>query len=310
MNQYPEEHPVTLVHGAGTPDEALEVLPLYEIDRSEKVSHLTSLYVPPLPKAGSFERFEETIAHLRAPEGCPWDQKQTHLTLRKYLIEETYEVLAALDAEDPDALREELGDLLLQIVLHSQIAVDDGEFRMADIIESINSKIIRRHPHVWGTAKVEGEAGVLVNWEALKQQEKAEKAANGKAEESKSLLASVPLALPALMLADKYSSRGAKVGFDWPDVESVLAKVREEIAEVEQAETHAERVAEIGDVLFSVVNWARKLDIDPEMALRETCAKWARRFAYLEEKADYDLSRLTLDQMETLWQEAKTRERA
>lgn len=306
MNQYPEEHPVTLIHGAGTPDEKLETLSLYEIDRSEKVSHLTSLYIPPLATAGSFERFQETIAHLRAPEGCPWDQKQTHLSLRKYLLEETYEVLAALDAEDSDALCEEMGDLLLQIVLHSQIAIDDGEFRMADIIESINTKMIKRHPHVWGDVKVDDAEGVLTNWEVLKQKEKA---ANGTPEKSKSLLASVPLALPALSLAEKYSSRAARVGFDWPDVASVLAKVQEEMQEVHAAKTPEELMEEMGDVLFSIVNWARKLDIDAETALRETCAKWMRRFQYLEEKAEYDLSKLTLDQMETLWVEAKMLER-
>lgn len=306
MNQYPEEHPVTLIHGAGTPDEELETLSLYEIDRSEKVSHLTSLYIPPLANAGSFERFQETIAHLRAPEGCPWDQKQTHLSLRKYLLEETYEVLAALDAEDSDALCEEMGDLLLQIVLHSQIAIDDGEFRMADIIESINTKMIKRHPHVWGDVKLDDAEGVLTNWEMLKQKEKA---ANGTPEKSKSLLASVPLALPALSLAEKYSSRAARVGFDWPDIASVLAKVQEEMQEVHAAKTPEELMEEMGDVLFSIVNWARKLDIDAETALRETCAKWMRRFQYLEEKAEYDLSKLTLDQMETLWVEAKMLER-
>ncbi len=306
MNQYPEEHPVTLIHGAGTPDEELETLSLYEIDRSEKVSHLTSLYIPPLANAGSFERFQETIAHLRAPEGCPWDQKQTHLSLRKYLLEETYEVLAALDAEDSDALCEEMGDLLLQIVLHSQIAIDDGEFRMADIIESINTKMIKRHPHVWGDVKLDDAEGVLTNWEVLKQKEKA---ANGTPEKSKSLLASVPLALPALSLAEKYSSRAARVGFDWPDIASVLAKVQEEMQEVHAAKTPEELMEEMGDVLFSIVNWARKLDIDAETALRETCAKWMRRFQYLEEKAEYDLSKLTLDQMETLWVEAKMLER-
>src|SRR6185436_8481079 len=144
-NQYPDEHPVVLLHGAGTRDQELEHIALYELDHSRKIDHLTSLYVPPLPKPGSFERFQETIAHLRAPEGCPWDRKQTHLSLREYLIEEAFEVIDALDREDSDALREELGDLLLQIVLHSQIAVEEGEFHMADIIETVNSKMIERH---------------------------------------------------------------------------------------------------------------------------------------------------------------------
>lgn len=302
MNQYPEEHPVTLIHGAGTPAQTLEHLPLYEIDRSPHINHLTSLYVPALVVAGSFERFQETIAHLRAPEGCPWDQKQTHLSLRKYLIEETYEVLAALDAEDPDALREELGDLLLQIVLHSQIAVDDGEFRMADVIADVNRKMITRHPHVWGDVAVSGADEVLTNWEAIKQREKA---AKGIMEKPASLLDGIPVGLPALALAEKYSNRGARVGFDWPDSDAVLAKVMEEIAEVKAATSDEHRAEEMGDVLFSVVNWARRLNIDAETALRQTCAKWARRFQYVEAGAKGDLSTLTLDQMEALWSEAK-----
>ena len=298
-NQYPDNHEVILVHGAGTPDQTLERLPLYEIDRSPQVSHLTSLYVPPLPRASSFERFQETIAHLRAPEGCPWDQKQTHLSLRKYLLEETYEVLAALDAEDPDALREELGDLLLQIVLHGQIATDDGEFRLADVVESINSKIIRRHPHVWGDVQVADAEGVVTNWEALKRQEKAETP-----DAPQSILATIPLALPALSLAEKYSSRAAKVGFDWTDAAAVLAKVREEIEEVQTAPTDEERAKEIGDVLFSVVNWARWLNVDAETALRETCQRWAGRFQFVEREGG-DLSKLTIAEMEALWGRAK-----
>jgi tetrapyrrole methylase family protein/MazG family protein len=318
MNQYPEDHPVTLIHGAGTPDQALERVPLYEIDRSEKVSHLTSLYVPPLARASSFERFQETIAHLRAPEGCPWDQKQTHASLRKYLLEETYEVLDAIDRDDTAALREELGDLLLQVVLHSQIAVDDGEFRMADIVESINNKIIRRHPHVWGDVKVNDSEEVKANWDALKRQEKAAHAAaradsnggSGSADpdassDAQSILASVPKALPALALAEKYSTRTIRVGFDWPDADAVLAKVLEEIDEVKAATTPEERAAELGDVLFSVVNWGLKFGVDAETALRETCIRFAGRFAYVERKAGYDVAKLTMDQMQAYWDEAK-----
>jgi tetrapyrrole methylase family protein/MazG family protein len=301
-NQYPDDHPVILVHGAGTPDQTLESVALYEIDRSPHISHLTSLYVTPLVNAGSFQRFQETIAHLRAPEGCPWDQKQTHLSLRKYLLEETYEVLAALDAEDPIALKEELGDLLLQIVLHSQIAVDEGEFYMSDVLEYVNSKMIRRHPHVWGTVQVDGEEQVKVNWEALKAKEKADR---GMVEAPKSMLESVPKALPALLLADSYSSRAARVGFDWPDADSTLAKIFEEIEEVKTAPDDAARRAEMGDVLFSVANWARKYGIDPEEALRETCLKWARRFQFVEERGGYQLNNHTLDQLEKWWAEAK-----
>ncbi len=192
MNQYPDEHPVTLLHAAGTPDERIEPLPLYEIDRSPYIAHLTALYVPPLPQPSSFERFQETVAHLRAPDGCPWDREQTHQSLRANLIEEAYEVLAALDSGDPGALREELGDLLLQIVLHSQVAVDEGEFRMADVIAAINRKIIHRHPHVWGEVAVGGVGDVVRNWEQIKKEERRDNGKGG------SLLDGVPKALPAL----------------------------------------------------------------------------------------------------------------
>lgn len=311
-NQYPDEHPVTLVHGAGTPDQTLEHLALYESDRSPHIGHLTSLYVPPLARAGSFERFQETIAHLRAPEGCPWDQKQTHQSLREYLLEETYEVLAALDADDPDALREELGDLLLQIVLHTQIAIDDGEFRMADVIEQVNTKMIRRHPHVWGTVQVDSAEAVLVNWQALKKQERAQNKSADQAAPSDqadqappSILASVPKTLPALAQAYNYSTRAARVGFDWPDVQSVFDKVMEEIGEVQSAPTDEERAKELGDVLFSVVNWARKFGVEPETALRETNARWAKRFQYIESHAGEDMKTLPIEQLEALWQAAK-----
>ena len=304
-NQYPDTHEVILIHGAGSPDQRLERVALYELDRSPHIGHLTSLVVPPLDSAASFERFEETIAHLRAPEGCPWDQKQTHLSLRKYLLEETYEVLDALDREDPDALREELGDLLLQIVLHSQIAVDDGEFRMADIIAGINSKIIRRHPHVWGDVTVKDSEEVKANWEVLKKQEKA---ARGEVDVPQSMLVSIPKAQPALALANTYSARAARAGFDWPDAGSVLAKVMEEIDEVQTAPNAEERAKEFGDVLFSIVNWARKYNVNSETVLRETCQRWARRFEHVEAGAGYDLSTVNLEQMEALWQEAKQAE--
>lgn len=305
-NQYPDEHPVTLIHGAGTPEARLEPIALHELDHSQQIDHLTSLYVPPLPKAGSFERFQETIAHLRAPEGCPWDRKQTHLSLREYLLEETYEVLDALDTEDPDALREELGDLLLQIVLHAQIAVEAGEFRMVDVIEHVNSKMIKRHPHVWGDVKVKDADEVVTNWEALKKQQRE---ASAESEQPKSLLDGVPHALPALGQAHTYQARAARVGFDWSKVQDVMATLQEEIAELEAADTNDERLKELGDVLFSVVNLARWYKVDPEAALRETNRKFARRFRYVEQHADRDLSAMTPEEMDTLWKAAKVAER-
>ncbi|MBL8133593.1 MAG: nucleoside triphosphate pyrophosphohydrolase [Anaerolineae bacterium] len=312
MNQYPDEFPVMLIHAAGMPDALVEHLPLYEIDRSPHIRHLTALFLPALGGMSSFEQFQEVIAHLRAPEGCPWDREQTHLSLRPYLIEETYEVLDALNAEDPEALREELGDLLLQIVLHAQIATEEGEFRMGDILHAINSKMIRRHPHVWGDTaslgleSVDGAADrVVVNWETLKQRERA---AKGDAEKPKSLLEGVPRSLPALLQATQFQHKAAKVGFDWAEIDSVISKVREELDEVLSAATPDAVREELGDLLFVVTNWARWHDIDPEEALRATNAKFARRFRYIEDGASAagrDLKSMTLAEMDALWDEAK-----
>jgi len=306
MNQYNDDHEVALVHAVGTPDELVEWMPLYEIDHSARaqISHLSSLFIPPIARPGSFETFQNTIARLRAPNGCPWDREQTHQTLRSHLLEEAYETLAALDADDPDMLREELGDLLLQVVLQTQIAIDDGEFNMADVIGDINAKLIHRHPHVFGDVKVSGAGEVLVNWEKLKEQERADNP-----EKKNGLLASIPAALPALAQAHTYQSRAARVGFDWPDVSGVKAKIHEEMAEIESAGDENARAEEMGDLLFAVVNWARWLNVDPEVALREANEKFAKRFAYVESGAKAqgrELSALTLAEMDALWDEAKT----
>ncbi|MBX3062950.1 MAG: nucleoside triphosphate pyrophosphohydrolase [Anaerolineae bacterium] len=305
-NQYPDEHPVTLVHAAGTPAQVIEQVPLYAIDHSEHISHLTSLYVPPLTQAGSFERFQEVMAHLRAPEGCPWDRKQDHLTLRRYLIEETYEVLDALDNEDMDSLQEELGDLLLQIVFHAQIATEAGDFRMADVLNYVITKMIKRHPHVWGDVQVNDADDVLRNWEKLKQQEKAEHA---EPEAIKSVFDGVPNSLPALAQASAYHERAARTGFDWTDVQQVIEKLHEEIDEVLRATNDAERKDEIGDMLTVVVNIARWLKVDPETALRDSNRKFKRRFQFIEQHAGRPVNELTFDQMEELWAQAKAEER-
>jgi tetrapyrrole methylase family protein / MazG family protein len=301
MNQYPDEFNVTLIHGAGTGEESLETLPLYEIDRSERINHLSSLYLPAKGKLSSFESFQEVIAHLRAPEGCPWDRKQTHETLRPYLIEEAYEVLETIENEDWDSLAGELGDLLLQIVLHTQIATEYGEFYMTDVLEHVNQKMIRRHPHVWGDVQVNGDAGqVVTNWEEIK---KAEKNAQ---EERKSLLDGLPKGLPALMVAHKYQDKAAKVGFDWPDVSGVEAKVHEELAEI-IAETEPDKKArEIVDLIFVLVNWLRWLGIeDSESLMREVNAKFYRRFTYIEEHATKPLKDLSLEELDSYWNDAK-----
>ena len=302
MNQYPDEHPVTLLHAVGTPDERIEPLPLYEIDRSPHIAHLTTLYLPPLPQPGSFERFQETVAHLRAPDGCPWDREQTHQSLRPNLIEEAYEVLAALDSGDPGALREELGDLLLQIVLHGQVATEEGEFRLADVIAAINRKIIHRHPHVWGEVAVSGVGDVVRNWEQIKKEERRDNGKGG------SLLDGVPKALPALAQAYSYQARAARVGFDWKSIQPVVDKITEEITEIQAARDTDARAAEIGDLLFALVNWIRWMGVEPETALREANARFYRRFRYIEQAADragHRLNEMTLAEMDALWEEAK-----
>ncbi len=308
MNQYPDDFSVTLIHAAGTDEAITEVLPLYEIDRSEHISHMTSLFVPALGEMSSFEQFQEIIAHLRAPEGCPWDREQTHESLRRYLIEETYEVLEAIDAEDSQELYRELGDLLLQIVLHTQIAIDDGEFNMGDVLRYVNAKMIRRHPHVWGTTEVNGDSEqVVTNWEAIKQQEKASEDKAGE-----SLLGSIPKGMPALLQAHHYQTRAAKVNFDWESVDDVIAKVREEIDEVLAAETDEDRAEEIGDLLFVLVNWARWLKVEPEIALRSANAKFYRRFHSIEQAVSAQgkqMSDCTLAELDALWDVAKAGEK-
>jgi tetrapyrrole methylase family protein/MazG family protein len=308
MNQYPDEHPVALVHSAGTPDELVEWLPLYELDRSAHIAHLTALYLPALPRPSAFESLQETVAHLRAPEGCPWDREQTHQTLRANLLEETYEVLEAIDADDPAAMREEFGDLLLQVVLQSQIGLEAGEFTLPEVIAGIRAKLIRRHPHVFADLKVSGVADVLDNWEKLKAAERGQSA-----RPDKGTLGTLPRGLPALLQAATYQRRAARVGFDWPDIAGVQAKVQEEFQEVEASSGGDAREDEIGDLLFAAVNWARWLDVEPETALRRANAKFARRFAHLEAAArarGRQMSEMSLGELDELWEASKSAEPA
>jgi tetrapyrrole methylase family protein/MazG family protein len=301
MNQYPDEFEVALIHAASTREADVERVPLYAIDRSERIDPLTSLYVPALGGMSSFERFQEIIAHLRAPEGCPWDRKQTHESLRPYLIEEAHEVLEAIDHGDSALLAEELGDLLLQIVLHTQIAIEDGEFHMADVLRHINRKMIVRHPHVWGDVSVDGAAQVVTNWEAIKAREKA-----AKGETRESLLDGLPKGLPALLTALKYQNKAARVGFDWPDISGVTDKLHEELDEILKAQTPEDRFEEIGDVLFVLVNLARWLGVDdPESALRAANHKFYRRWRYIEAHVQRPLDTHTLEELDALWNEAK-----
>jgi len=300
---YPDEHPVRLVHAAGTTDEIIENIPLYEIDRSKHIGLLTVLYVPPLGEGTSFEAFQEIVARLRAPDGCPWDREQTHESLRPHLMEEAYETLAAMDSGAPAEMAEEFGDLLLQIVLNAQIASEDGDFNMADVLKGIYDKIIRRHPHVFGDVTLEGVQGVLKNWEKLKAVERA-----NSHEPGKGLLDGVPLALPALSQAQEYQDRAARVGFDWKEVSGVLDKIAEEIQEVREVTNEQDLIAELGDLFFALVNLARWKNVDAESALRGTSIRFKKRFAFVEQgarKQGRKLSEMSIDEMEALWQEAK-----
>ena len=306
MAGYPDQHPVRLIHGAGTDNAMIEELPLFEIDRSENIGLLTTLYLPSLGQATSMEAFQDLIAHLRAPEGCPWDREQTHQSLRPNLLEEAYEVVSAIDADDPEAMAEEFGDLLLQVVLHAQIGNEYGEFNMADIIQGIHTKLVRRHPHVFGDVDLDEPDSVIRNWERLKAAERKE---NGQID--KGLLDGVAKALPALTQAQTYQKRAARVGFDWPEVSGVIDKVCEEIEEIRTAPDENARTAEMGDLIFSVVNLARWLKIDAESALREANAKFRQRFAKIEtaaRKQGREISDMSLDELDKLWNAAKGRD--
>jgi len=255
----------------------------------------------------SIKRFQELISRLRAPDGCPWDREQTHRSLRTNLLEETYEVLEAIDHNDSEHLREELGDLLLQIVLHTQIAAERGEFSLSEVIYDINKKIIHRHPHVFGENKEKNIQGVMKNWERLKDEERN----NNGIKEFTSILSSIPKQLPSLSIAQKYQERAARVGFDWEEINPVFNKVDEELAEVKSAETKQGLEEELGDLLFAVVNLVRWNGFDAESALRLANSKFRSRFEYIERTISARgevLTDSTLTEMDILWDQAKQKE--
>ncbi|MBO8172684.1 MAG: nucleoside triphosphate pyrophosphohydrolase [Bacillaceae bacterium] len=309
MELYPDDYPVKRVTAAGVKGmEKVEEMPLYQLDRLEGVENLMTVYVPPAKQETvwnrEFSRLKDVFARLRGPEGCPWDRKQTHQSLRKYLIEETYETVEAIDEGDPDRLCDELGDVLLQIMLHAQIAEEEGYFTVYDVIENLNQKMIRRHPHVFGDLSVQDSQEVTANWQEIKNQEKREK---GEAPEEASVLSGVPRDLPAVLTAWKMQKKAAGVGFDWDNITDVMAKVEEEWEELKMAEPD-QRKKELGDVLFALVNLARFYDIDPEEALALTNLKFKQRFQYIEQKlkeANRDFSHTNLHEMEKWWQESK-----
>jgi MazG family protein len=251
-----------------------------------------------------FERLVGILARLRAPGGCPWDREQNFDTIKPYLLEETYEVFDAIDQRDWPGLAEELGDLMLQAVFFAQMASEEGKFAIDDSLDAISEKLIRRHPHVFSDGDAKTSEEVLRRWDEIKADEKKEK---GKPQLGR--LDSVLRKLPALVEAQQISSKAASVGFDWENPSQVLEKLDEELHELEQARetgTPAELEGEIGDLLFVLVNLARKLHVDPEQALRRTNAKFRKRFAFVESRAT--LPGATIDEMEALWQEAKTQE--
>jgi tetrapyrrole methylase family protein/MazG family protein len=302
MSHYDDDHEVVLVHGAGTAGQSLERLPLYRIDRSDDIGHLTSLFVPPLSFAGSLAALAETVAYLRGPEGCPWDQEQTSQSLRAGFLEEASEVLQAIDDEDYPAIGEEMGDMFYHLVMQAQIAGEQEEFRLNEVIGGIISKLIRRHPHIWGDVDVTDSDEVIRNWEAIKDEE------NHGSPNGESVLNSVPYTLPALARAQKIQQRASRVGFDWPEIEGVQAKVVEEFDEVRAAGTNEERQMELGDLLFALVNWVRWLDVDAESALRDATRRFEGRFRLVERFAAerrLKLAAMSIEALDELWEEAK-----
>lgn len=307
MDVYPDDYEIALVFAAGVSrQEKISWMPLYELDHFKGTHNMAAVYVPPTTDVSilnrQFTTLRDIIAILRGPEGCPWDREQTHQSIRKHLIEETYEVLETIDDDDPEAMCEEIGDLLMQVMLHAQIAEDEGDFTIEDIIYVLNEKLIRRHPHVFGTQSASTEEEVLVNWDKIKLEEKKKK---GIDTESKSILDGIPRDLPSLMSAFQLSKKAAKVGFDWDVVDGVYAKIEEELEEVKTAKSTEHVKEEIGDLLFAVANLARFLKVDPEEALALTNRKFKYRFQYIEKTLNKPMTEATLDEMEALWQEAK-----
>ena len=244
----------------------------------------------------------EVIEALRAPEGCPWDREQTHLTLRPYLLEETYELLEAIDSGDDEEISEELGDVLLQVFMHHAIAQEEGRFTVADVAHHATAKMINRHPHVFGDVEARTAEQVLQNWEGLKSTEARKR---GRV----SALEGAPRTLPALAWALSLQKRAARVGFDWPSEEGVLDKVAEEARELAAESTKARQEEELGDLLFSLVNLARRLRINPEDALRQSSGRFYRRFESMEQaarEAGRDVREMTPEELDALWEQAKT----
>ncbi|WP_017729500.1 bifunctional methyltransferase/pyrophosphohydrolase YabN [Halalkalibacterium ligniniphilum] len=313
MELLPDDYPVTIATAVGTKGERIETVPLFELDRVATLNNLTAVYVPPVKDEvllyQDFNQLREVIRTLRGPNGCPWDKKQTHQSLKRYLLEEAYEVLEAIDEEDDDHLAEELGDLLLQVMLHAQIGEDEGWFSIDDVIRSITAKMIRRHPHVFGDSHAEDAEAVVQTWEQIKKEER------GDLDTKSSVLDSISKGLPGLMLAYDLQKGAAKVGFDWTEVAPVWMKLQEEIAEfmVEvKGDNRGNMLKEFGDILFVLVNLGRFYGLHAEEAIHETNVKFKRRFQAIEQEVQAQgkqLSDFSLEELDAIWDDVKEKEK-
>jgi len=305
LEDLPYDYPIKMCEAVGTEEESIKTVPLFELDHQFPTSNLMTLYVEPASEEllhHQFNVLRKVVKTLRGPNGCPWDKKQTNESLRPYLIEEAYEVIDAIHEADDDHLAEELGDVLLQVMLHSQIAEDDGFFTVDDVIKSITNKMIERHPHVFGDVHVQNVEDVKDNWEKIKQQSKPKQV---------SFFDDLNESLPRLLYAYDIQKKVAKIGFDWDRKEEVFKKVTEEMSEFERALRHEstdEAELEFGDILFSLVNLARHYGIDPEIALHRTSQKFISRFQTLEQLMKEDgvsIEEAPLEVMDTYWEKAK-----
>lgn len=304
---YNDSADIYFVRGAGIKEiESVRKIKIYELDRQEDIDYLTSIYVPKGTEAlKDFYDLLDIMETLRGENGCPWDLEQDHKSLRRCLIEEAYEVIDAIDEEDPDNLAEELGDLLLQIVFHAKIGKEEGYFNIYDVTDGICKKMITRHPHIFGKINLDSSQDVLDNWEEIKKQEKAYASYTEQ-------LKHISKSLPGLIRAEKVQNKASKVGFDWNNVEPALEKIKEEYFEVKEVYNSKNRekiLDELGDLIFATVNVCRFLEIDPEEAINHTTEKFINRFEFIEEKAKengYDIEKMTLEEMDRLWDLAKS----